>query len=488
MRYFEELAPTDPENIDRSEIVEMGVKRFALWCVWMLIIAATGILVFFLIEKFWQGVLPVILAIIVCTVLWPPTAWLRSRGLPPALASLIAILLGFGLIGGSIWAIAPSVIAQSQVLYFQAIEGIQRAQLWLQGPPLNVDSSDMNNQINGMIFWIQNSASSIAGEIFSGIGMATSVAVTLGVVLVLTFFFLKDGDKFLPWVRSVTGQRNGWHMTELLTRCWNTLGGFIRAQAIVSLCDAFFIGLGLVLLEVPLALALALLTFFAGFIPIVGAFVAGTLAVLVALVSLGLTKALIVLALILIVQQIEGNVLSPILQSRAMKLHPVVILFSVTVGGALFGIVGAFLAVPVAAMIAVIFRYLQDMTALQTGEKTASEIQFATIAGSITGQYGEETSRRLRAERKNLGERGADMLGRFHFPMDRATAFFTRSSHENAAAPATGSQPPPGTPNHPVDPQTGGAFHPAASDSSVTDPGVTDPSDSDRENPAPPSP
>lgn len=209
-----------------------------------------------------------------------------------------------------------------------------------------------------------------------------------------------------------------------------------------------------------------------------GAFVAGTLAVLVALVSLGLTKALVVLALILVVQQIEGNVLSPILQSRAMKLHPVVILFSVTVGGALFGIVGAFLAVPTAAMIAVVFRYLQDMTALQSGEKTAAEIEFATIAGSITGQYGEETSRRLQAERKNLGERGADMLGRFHFPMDRATAFFSRGSHngssttstpDTAATPNTDSHSTSSTPTPPIDLKANNAPNPAATDPEIPD-------------------
>ena len=197
-------------------------------------------------------------------------------------------------------------------------------------------------------------------------------------------------------VRRVTGRRVGWHITEALTRCWNTLGGFIRTQAIVSFIDAFFIGLGLFILGVPLAGPLAIITFFAGFIPIVGAFTAGALSVLVALVGNDFTTALIVLLIVIAVQQLEGNVLSPVLQSRAMNLHPVVVLLSVTVGGGLWGIIGAFLAVPVAAMIAEILRYIGDLTDLSTGEKRAEEINFATEDGAKGAERNEDAARRWR--------------------------------------------------------------------------------------------
>ena len=161
-------------------------------------------------------------------------------------------------------------------------------------------------------------------------------------------------------------------------RSWNTLAGFIRTQAIVSLVDAIFIGLGLLILGVPLAPVLAVITFFGGFIPIIGAFTAGALAVIIALVSGGLTKALLVLGLVILVQQIEGNVLQPILQSRSMGLHAAIVLLAVAVGGTLFGIVGAFLAVPVAAVAAVWLRYWAEMVSLRTGEITADDIQIAT--------------------------------------------------------------------------------------------------------------
>ena len=142
----------------------------------------------------------------------------------------------------------------------------------------------------------------------------------------------------------------------------------------MSFIDAFFIGLGLVILGVPLALVLAVLTFFGGFIPIVGAFVAGALAVLVALVANGLTTALIVLAIIIAVQQIEGNLLQPLLQSRTMKLHAVVVLLAVTAGASLYGIPGAFLAVPVAAVAAVLVRYLGEQLDAATADPSGSTV------------------------------------------------------------------------------------------------------------------
>jgi hypothetical protein len=131
-------------------------------------------------------------------------------------------------------------------------------------------------------------------------------------------------------------------------------------QAVVALVDSVLIGLGLVILGVPLAVPLAVITFIGAFIPIVGAIVAGALGVLVALVSNGFTTALIVLAIIVAVQQLEGNVMQPILQGRSLRLHAAVVLLAVTAGGTLFGIAGAFLSVPVAATGAVVLRYLSE--------------------------------------------------------------------------------------------------------------------------------
>ncbi|MGZ5421804.1 MAG: AI-2E family transporter, partial [Aeromicrobium sp.] len=169
-----------------------------------------------------------------------------------------------------------------------------------------------------------------------------------------------DGHRFLPWVKNLGGKRAGEHTVEVLDRAWNTLGGFIRTQSLVALIDAVIIGAGMVILGVPLAIPLAVITFFGAYIPIIGAFVTGALAVLVTLVTNSPKDALIVLIIVVGVQQLEGNVLSPWLQGKSMNLHAAVVLMSVTAGGTLFGVTGAFFAVPVTATVAGVLRYINE--------------------------------------------------------------------------------------------------------------------------------
>ena len=377
---FEEGQPTD-----RGVLIGMGGRWLSDWALRL----AIGLVALWLLGQIlgfvWVGIL-----------VWPPVKYMKKIGIPAALAALLSIILGLGLIAGIIALITPSIVNQAPQLVDSASIGIRRLQDWIQGPPLNINDDQINDGINQAVGFLQERGEDIAGGVFAGVSTLGSVVVTLLLVLVLTFFFVKDGPRFLPWLRGVTARRAGRHLTEVLTRAWVTLGGFIRTQAIVSFVDAFFIGIGLVILGVPLAWALAVLTFLGGFIPIVGAFTAGALAVLVAFVSNGLTTAIIVLVLVIAVQQLEGNVLQPVLQSRSMNLHPVVILLAVAGGGTLFGILGAFLAVPVAAVVAVIIRYVSEQIDLMAGDVSASDVKPATEEGRLTAWLAEVSSVRFR--------------------------------------------------------------------------------------------
>ena len=385
-------ADTRDDRVDRNVVFNAWIASGAKFTLRILVIALFLFALGKLIGAFWAGVLPAVLALIVCTVLAPVAAWLRDHRIASGLAALLTMLLFFGVLAVLGMLIAPDIVGQSRLLYIQALEGIQRLQLWAQGPPLNVDPESLNEGVDEITRWIQNQAGAIAGGVFSGINTAAGLSVTLMVLFVLTFFFLKDGHRFLPWLRGATGGRTGLYATELLTRAWNTLSGFIRAQAVCSLVDAIVIGTGIAIVGVPMAFTLAIITFVAGFIPIVGAVVAGALATLIALVTLGFTKALIVLAIVLATQQLEGNVLSPLLQSRAMNLHPVIVLISVTVGGGLFGLMGGFLAVPAAAMIAVAYRYMVDVLRINAGEVGADDLEFATEEGRLIAELDEKES------------------------------------------------------------------------------------------------
>ncbi|GAA1888707.1 MAG: AI-2E family transporter [Williamsia herbipolensis] len=341
----------------RGTVYASHLRSVSVIALQVVLVAAALWLVGWVVAQIWVILLPVILAVIVCTVLWPPVRWLRSRSVPPALAALVGVVVAAAVIAGVVAAVAPSIADQVSTLSTKAVVGIRQVQDWLQGPPLNISDAQLDSAVSAITDRLESSGAQIASGFFTGVSAATSALITLFTTAVITFFLLKDGPRFLPWLRRSVGSPAAPHLAEVLTRMWRTLGGFVRTQAVVSLVDAVLIGIGLVILGVPLAYVLAIVTFVGGFVPIVGAFVAGALAVLIALVSNGLVTALIVLAIIVAVQQLEGNVLQPWLQSKSMNLHAVIVLLAVTLGGTLFGVVGAFLAVPVAACGAVAVRY-----------------------------------------------------------------------------------------------------------------------------------
>ncbi len=347
-------------TVDRADIIGTGVLKLAKWSLAIVAIAIGLWVIGFVIAKLWVIILPVVLAIVISTVLWPPTRAMTKRGVPPAFAAMVTILSFVAVLAGLIALIVPSIVDQSPELADKSTDGVNKVRDWLQGPPLNIRDEQLESAVHAIVSKLQASGEQIATGVFSGVSAATSALVTLALVLVLSFFFIKDGPRFIPWLHRVVGNRSGRHVEEVFTRVWTSLGGFIRTQALVALIDAIFIGIGLVILGVPLAFVLVIITFLGAFIPIVGAFVAGALAVLVALVGNGFTTALIVLAIIIAVQQIEGNVLQPMLQSRSMNLHAVIVLLAVTAGGSLYGIIGAFLAVPAASVAAVVIRYIGE--------------------------------------------------------------------------------------------------------------------------------
>jgi putative heme transporter len=350
----------------RGTAIGAGLTWTARWSLRLILATAGLVLVWLLIAQLWSIVLPVLLAVILATVLWPPTNWLRRRRFPPALAAGISLLAALVVLAGLITVVSTSVSGSLGQIAQSASAGITAIQTWLAGPPLNLAQSQLDDVITSITTQLQQSISTISTSVLAGVSGFASGVVTAILTLVLAFLFVKDGPRFLPWVRVVAGDGAGGHIAEVLRRIWGTLGTFIRQQAQVSLIDAILIGGGLLVVGVPLAVPLAVLTFLGGFIPIVGAIVAGALAVLVALVSNGFSSALIVLAIVVAVQQIEGNVLQPMLQSRSLGLHSAVVLLAVTAGSTLYGIAGAFLAVPAVAAAAVVVRYLGELIDART--------------------------------------------------------------------------------------------------------------------------
>lgn len=360
---------------ERTEAIGHGFATLARWSLRLIAVAVAVVIVGYVLGRLWIIVLPILLALILSTALWPPTAWLRKKGWPPALAALVSVVGAIVVLAGVIALITPPVASQAQDIANRASEGLTQIQDWITGPPLNLSEEQISTARESLTDRLQASASTIASGVITGVTAVTQALVNLFVMLFLAFFFLKDGPRFLPWLRATVGDRAGEHLDAVSRRSWRTLGGFIRSQATVGFIDAVFIGVGLLILGVPLALPLAVLTFLGGFIPIVGAFIAGALAVLVALVTQGPTDALIVFAIVVAVQQIEGNILQPILQSRALRLHQAVILLAVAAGSSLYGVAGAFFAVPVVAVLAEILRYLGEQLDKRPGQAKMHEAE-----------------------------------------------------------------------------------------------------------------
>lgn len=344
----------------RTAVIGEGIYALARWSAGLIVIAAAAVVIGFVVGRLWVVVLPTLLALIVSTLVWPPARWLRSKGWPPAAAAITVVLIALAALGLIVGFITPPVVDQIGDIANSASDGLTQVQDYVTGPPLNL-SEEQISALRGVITdRIQNSATAIAAGLLTGVSTLTSFVVAVVVVLFLTFFFLKDGPRLLPWLRRTLGEEAGTHLDAVLLRAWGSLGAFIRSQAVVGAVDGLLIGVGLAILGVPLALPLAVITFFGGFIPIIGAVIAGSLAFLIALVTKGFGTAVIVLGIVVLVQQIEGNVMQPLLQGKSLRLHQGVILLSVTAGGTLFGITGAFFAVPAVAVGAEVLRYLGE--------------------------------------------------------------------------------------------------------------------------------
>ena len=353
-----------PRRQSRGSILGDGLSWTSRWSLRLLLTALGLVLIGLVIGALWSIVLPVLLGLIVATVLEPPATWLRNRRFPPLLAALIVVVGALALVGGVIAVIAPQVVTQVPQLVAAATAGLDDVQEFLAST-FGLGQTQIGQAVQAAVDQLQSSASAIAGALLTGIATIANGVVDAVLAIVLAFLFVKDGYRFLPWVRRQVGAGAGTHLAQVGARSWDRLGGFIRSQAIIGFVDAACIGVGLVVLGVPLALPLAVLTFFGAFIPIVGALAAGILSVLIALVTNGVTNALIVAALILAVQQIEGNLLQPLVQGRGLGLHAAVVILAVTGGGSVAGIIGAFLAVPAVAVAAEIGRYVNEQIDLR---------------------------------------------------------------------------------------------------------------------------
>src|SRR5215213_1582368 len=303
-------------------------------------------------------VIPIIVAVLASTLLLPIVTWLKGRGVPDALAAALAMLAAALALAAVATAVAPSLGSQLGDLRTQAEDGVREATDQLAKPPFNLSERELRDRVDQGLKTLRENSGPLARGLSSGAVLLGEVLTGLIVAVLLCFFLLKDGEQMWAWLLRLVREGSRRDAEEVGTRVYTALAGYVRGIAMVGLVDAILIAIGLLIIGVPLVVPLAVITFFAAFVPLIGAFVAGLLAVLIALVSGGVVDALLVLGVIILVQQVEGHLLYPLLMSRAVHLHPAVIVIALAAGGILAGIIGVFLAVPVAGVVSVVVVYV----------------------------------------------------------------------------------------------------------------------------------
>ncbi len=374
--------PDDPvEDRGRPDVPPM-LRKLAAWS-WRLLIILTAVgLALYLLILLKVIVVPVIVALFLGTLLVPLVSWLEARGwshLPAVLTVflgavllLVAIILGF----------IPLISNELDTLRQRADEGVAEVQRFIASRPFGLSEEDLNRYLDQARERFTENSSGLTRGAVEGVTLIGEVITGLILCLFLTFFFVKDSERFTRWILDFAGRDRERHLREIGTRSATAVSGYLRGQAAVGAVDAIFIGIGLAILGVPLVVPLAFLTFVAAFLPLVGAVVAGALAALVALVTKGVTTALIVVGITLLVQQLEGHLLAPLLLGRAVSLHPVVIILALAAGAILGGIVGAFLAVPIAAVVTAVGTYMRGEPVGEPADAGEPEPETSERAGA----------------------------------------------------------------------------------------------------------
>lgn len=324
-----------------------GFGRLGIRSIQIIVVVAVAAGIIFAIQQLTLVTIPLVIALILACAFAPVMGWMRRRGVPALLATVLTLLTIVLLLTGIGWLIVWAVRDQWDELYAQAVEGIEAVIAWVQTLPFAPDQAQLDEWLASVLDFV--TSAQFGSGALAGVGAVANFVTGFVLMVTILFFFLKDGPQMWEFLLRPFRGEHYVRARRIGDKTVGVLGSYVRGTALVALVDAVGILIGLLILQVPLAIPLSVLVLLLAFIPIVGAVLAGAVAALVALVANGWVSALLVVGVVVLVNQLEGNFLQPYLMGRSMKLHAFVILVALTVGTVLGGIVGAVLAVPIAA-------------------------------------------------------------------------------------------------------------------------------------------
>jgi predicted PurR-regulated permease PerM len=325
----------------------------------MLVIVAAAAVVLWLVGRLRMVLIPLAIALLLAALLTPAVRWLRGQAhFPRSLATATVLVGGLLVVAGTLTLVITQFVNGFPDLAAKATDGIRQIQVWLRTGPLHLSNQQLNDTADAAQTWLNTHRGTLTSGALSTAGTVVEVLASGFLVLFATFLFLRDGGRIWRFLVGVLPTAAREPMARAGEQSWLTLVAYVRATVLVAFIDALGIGLAIVILRVPFALPLAALVFLSSFVPIVGATVSGVVAVLVALVTRGTLIALVVLIAVVVVQQLEGHVLQPLIMGRAVAIHPLAVIVAIATGVVLAGIIGALVAVPIVAVLNTGIRHL----------------------------------------------------------------------------------------------------------------------------------
>ncbi len=355
--------PTGPSNLAPAQ-VPWGVDLAAAWAWRFLVIVAAGYLIARVLGFFAVITLPLVVALLIAALVTPVAVALTRVGVPRRLAAAFVVIGGIAFIAALLTFAGQQVAQGASDLADQVVQGLEEIRNWLQTGPLNASDSQINDVI-------QSAQDAITRQSQDGetLSQVTEFGTAIGhvvagffIVLFSTFFFLADGERIWAWLVRLAPRAAREHVDGSGRVAWVSLTQFVRATVLVAAVDAIGIMIVAAVLGVPFVMAIGVLVFLGAFVPMIGATIAGTVAILVALVAQGPITALFMLGGVIAVQQLEGHILQPFLMGRFVRVHPLGVIVAIGCGVLVAGIAGALVAVPLAAAGNAVVQHLAEDT------------------------------------------------------------------------------------------------------------------------------
>ncbi|MGW1205025.1 AI-2E family transporter [Streptomyces cyaneofuscatus] len=322
-----------------------GARRAAAWCGVVLLVAGVAAVAIWLVVALKTAVTPVLLALLGTALLGPVHRWLIARRLNRSLAAGLTCAALVAVVGGAGYIVVTALVDSGD----QIVRSLKDAGQWVIDHLDIGGNTDVDSLAENARNLVEKFGASAAGGLLSGISLVGTLVATSVLALLLTFFFLRDSDRAVDLAHAVAPRGTGDLVEAMGRRAFEAVEGFMRGTTFIALIDAVCITVGLLILDVPGAVGLGALVFVGAYIPYLGAFLSGAVAVLVALADRGFVIALWALGVVLAVQVLEGHVLQPMIQSRTVQMHPAMIMIALTAGASVAGLMGMLLAVPMCA-------------------------------------------------------------------------------------------------------------------------------------------